>query len=493
MESLDSRRTSYADLHPVIRESVREILEALKQEGHPFELFEAFRSPARQRHLFAQGRTRPGDKVTWVGPWGSFHQYGLAVDLVLKIKGQWSWDDGGKWAKSWTRMHEIGRSHGLRPISKEKPHLQWADGSIEDLLAGRYPPGGDEGWADNFEAAIAGWSSQGGAPPPPKGIVQRPPLAPGDIEADLGGSQSTSPIGGFVMAGSADFERSHAFIKEFEGGFVNDPRDPGGATNFGITIGTLSAVRGRPVSVQEVRDLTFAEAKQIFFDLYWSRMSCDRLPGPLALAVYNIGVHCGVKTGGTYLQRALNANGAAVEVDGWIGDETAGAVGRSDLRVVLDETIGLYESRLRGHPNFAHFKSGFMRRVTTLRQETGRWLSELAVKPQPAPTGGTSMPIPSQQQPFDLIEALRKIQEILGEIQPPAPPASGSTAPAADLQRSLAILLALMRGGPVDPKLFGQIAEAGEKPLTPSTAPLARPSAACSTARNRRSASSAPC
>lgn len=471
MESPDRRRVSYEDLHPVIRDTVRKVIDQLNQENHPFELFEAYRTPARQRHLFAQGRTRKGDIVTKAKAWQSFHQYGLAVDIVLKVNGDWSWQDTGKFANSWQRLHEIGRKHGLEPLSFERPHLQWADGELRDLQAGRYPPGGDRSWAENLEAAIASWSGQGEAPPPPADITERPPLPPDALGSELGGSLSTSTGGVPFMSAPGDFERAHGLIKEFEGGFVNDPRDPGGATNFGITIDTLSAVRGRPVSVQEVRNLTFAEAKGIFFDLYWSRMNCGQLPGPLALAVYNIGVHCGVKTAGTYLQRALNTNGAAVEVDGWIGDETIGAVKRADLRPVLEETIDLYETRLRGHPNFAHFEKGFMRRVNLLRQETGRWLAEIIAtptQPAPSPSRGAPMPFPHQQQPLDLFEALKKIQEVISGLQKPAAPAPGPAVPTEDLQRSIAILLALLRGGgTLDPRLFDQVVPAEKKPLTP--------------------------
>ena len=62
---------------------------------------------------------------------------------------------------------------------------------------------------------------------------------------------------------SAAFEIAYPFIAKWEGGFVNDPRDPGGATNMGITIATLSSWRGTPVTVQDVRNLTKQEARQI--------------------------------------------------------------------------------------------------------------------------------------------------------------------------------------------------------------------------------------
>jgi lysozyme family protein len=53
-----------------------------------------------------------------------------------------------------------------------------------------------------------------------------------------------------------------------EGGFVNHPSDKGGPTNMGITQVTLAAARGRPVSVQEVQQLTEAEATRVYVDRY---------------------------------------------------------------------------------------------------------------------------------------------------------------------------------------------------------------------------------
>ena len=61
-------------------------------EGHQVYVFEAFRPAKRQEHLYAQGRTAEGRLVTRAKPWLSWHQYGLAADIVFKVKNEWSWD-----------------------------------------------------------------------------------------------------------------------------------------------------------------------------------------------------------------------------------------------------------------------------------------------------------------------------------------------------------------------------------------------------------------
>ena len=65
------------------------------------------------------------------------------------------------------------------------------------------------------------------------------------------------------------FPRVMAFIQQWEGGYVNHPSDPGGATNMGITIGTLSRWLGRKASIEEVKNLTREVANQIYREYYW--------------------------------------------------------------------------------------------------------------------------------------------------------------------------------------------------------------------------------
>jgi peptidoglycan L-alanyl-D-glutamate endopeptidase CwlK len=163
-------------LHPIFREKVNELSQKLSLEGIPFWLFEGFRSPQRQQYLYAQGRTRPGNIVTYAKPWTSYHQYGLATDFVLYENGSWSWDTSGEKARWWERLHELGREQGMEPLSWEKPHLQLPGLDIATLRAGHYPPDGDEAWAENLEASIYSWSDLPPSPPVPDLLPERPAL-----------------------------------------------------------------------------------------------------------------------------------------------------------------------------------------------------------------------------------------------------------------------------------------------------------------------------
>lgn len=115
-----------------------------------------------------------------------------------------------------------------------------------------------------------------------------------------------------------------------EGGFVNDPDDPGGATKYGVTVHTMRRLGldldgdGR-IDAADVRRLTRADAERIFIEHYYKRPGIDRLPQVLRTSVFDMYVNAGgnaVKI----LQRLLNQMGQEVAVDGVIGPQTeAGA------------------------------------------------------------------------------------------------------------------------------------------------------------------------
>lgn len=117
-----------------------------------------------------------------------------------------------------------------------------------------------------------------------------------------------------------------------EGGFVNDPDDPGGATKYGVTIHTMRRLRidldrDGDVDVRDVRLLTRAKATDIFIRHYYERPRINLLPEPLQASVFDMYVNAGgnaVKI----LQRLLAEFQEPVTVDGALGPKTAAAVTR---------------------------------------------------------------------------------------------------------------------------------------------------------------------
>ena len=111
-----------------------------------------------------------------------------------------------------------------------------------------------------------------------------------------------------------------------EGGFVNDPDDPGGATNHGVTIGTLRRLgldvnRDGRISVADVKSLTRAQAVDIYLDHYFTRPGIAALPEVVQASVFDMYVNAG-SNAVKILQRLVTDMGFPCVADGAIGPQT---------------------------------------------------------------------------------------------------------------------------------------------------------------------------
>lgn len=117
-----------------------------------------------------------------------------------------------------------------------------------------------------------------------------------------------------------------------EGGYVNDPDDPGGATKYGVTIGTMRRLNidkngdGR-VSVADVKALTPGDAAEIYERFYFERPRIDELPVPLQASVYDMQVNAGANAV-KILQRLMREFQEPVAVDGALGPQSIQAAQR---------------------------------------------------------------------------------------------------------------------------------------------------------------------
>ena len=114
-----------------------------------------------------------------------------------------------------------------------------------------------------------------------------------------------------------------------EGGFVNDPDDPGGPTNLGVTLATLRRLgidvdRDGDVDLNDLKRLTEAQAVMIFKDHYYTEPGIAWLPEPVQASVFDMYVNAGANAV-KILQRLLDLFGRPVDVDGKIGNRTARA------------------------------------------------------------------------------------------------------------------------------------------------------------------------
>jgi lysozyme family protein len=121
-----------------------------------------------------------------------------------------------------------------------------------------------------------------------------------------------------------------------EGGYVNDPDDPGGATKYGVTLATLQRLgrdldRDGKVTARDVQRLTEAEAAEIFLEHYYRRPRIALLPASVQASVFDMYVNAG-SNAVRILQQLLCDMGQPVTVDGVIGPQTVGAARAAEAK-----------------------------------------------------------------------------------------------------------------------------------------------------------------
>lgn len=130
-----------------------------------------------------------------------------------------------------------------------------------------------------------------------------------------------------------------------EGGFVNDPDDPGGATNYGVTIHTMRRLgldlnSDGAVDIRDVRLLTLAQATDIFVRHYFEAPGLGTLPGSLQATVFDMQVNAG-SNAVKILQRCLSRMVWDVRDDGVLGPKTAKAAAEA-ARIAPDHITDIY-------------------------------------------------------------------------------------------------------------------------------------------------------
>lgn len=172
---------------------------------------------------------------------------------------------------------------------------------------------------------------------------------------------------------SADIQK---FVLAHEGGYVDHPKDPGGATNLGITFKTLQAWRGKKITKQDVKNLSRQEALAIYKAQYWDTMKCSLLPLGLDYMVMDYGVNSGPARSVKDIQRVVGA-----EPDGVMGVKT---VAKIEAFVKVHGILALlerYASRrwafMQGLSNYPTFGDGWKKRVWG--KSTGVQTSDIGV------------------------------------------------------------------------------------------------------------------
>lgn len=165
------------------------------------------------------------------------------------------------------------------------------------------------------------------------------------------------------------FERAFALLSAHEGGYVNHPKDPGGATNRGVTQRVYDAYRRRAGrAAQSVRHISDAEVVEIYRAQYWDAIRAEDLPRGVAYCVFDAAVNSGAGRAAKWLQAEIGAGR-----DGVVGNETIGLAGQVDPAALIDRYCDRRLAFMRRLKHWPTFAGGWTRRVAEVRAQSKVW------------------------------------------------------------------------------------------------------------------------
>lgn len=191
------------------------------------------------------------------------------------------------------------------------------------------------------------------------------------------------------------FGRALAHVLAMEGGYTDDPADPGGPTNFGITLAVYARSRSvaitaanRAALIHGLQHIEPEQVRAIYLNGYWLPAGCPDLPPPVALFHFDTAVNMGTGTAVRMLQTALGCS-----IDGEPGPRTQAAAAAADPGAILNAYAELRRRRYRSLTGFPRFGRGWLARV-------GKTLAlALSLSPTTGQTPMTDASNPAEIQP----------------------------------------------------------------------------------------------
>jgi lysozyme family protein len=175
-----------------------------------------------------------------------------------------------------------------------------------------------------------------------------------------------------------------------EGGYTNHPSDPGGPTNFGITIYDYRKYVKPNATAADIRAMKLDEAKSIYRTKYWMTQRCDELPPGVDDSVFDYGVNSGIGRSGKVLRRVVGLPDNTSVVT----DDVLKAVAKRDAKAIV---VAINDERLRflkGLKTWPAFGTGWSRRVAEVQAFSLHLAETTATQQAPA-----SHPVPTQPAP----------------------------------------------------------------------------------------------
>ena len=158
-------------------------------------------------------------------------------------------------------------------------------------------------------------------------------------------------------------------ILKHEGGFVNDPDDAGGATNYGVTIGTYRRYVNRRATIDDIKNMSKNIAREIYRQQYYYSPKIDKLPEVVQPQVFDMGVNAGPNRAIKIYQQCIGA-----KADGVIGPKTA-KLGEMAIKngwhpnEYVKERVEFYIKLVKRNRTQEKFLMGWTKRALSFWQE----------------------------------------------------------------------------------------------------------------------------
>jgi lysozyme family protein len=177
------------------------------------------------------------------------------------------------------------------------------------------------------------------------------------------------------------YDAALARLLVHEGGYSNHPADPGGPTNFGITIYDYRKYVKPDATAADVRAMKVDEAKAIYRGKYWNAQRCDELPAGVDYAVFDYGVNSGIGRSGKVLRRCLKL----ADDTSAVSDAVIAAARAADAKALIEAICAERLRFLQSLRTWSVFGRGWGARVAELKASALQ-LAAGAAQPMPAPS-----------------------------------------------------------------------------------------------------------
>lgn len=185
----------------------------------------------------------------------------------------------------------------------------------------------------------------------------------------------------------ANFDKAHQFTAQWEGGLTDHPSDPGGITNFGVSLRWLRSLghdlgdinEDGDINSADIIELTMADAARLFRLKFWEPYGLEALPQLTATVHYDCMVNTGPRQATLLTQRACNSlvgpYGVKLAVDGIFGPQTREFLTKYATpklaTAMIEQRKGFYLALVRNKPDFAPFERGWINRANALQSFVG--------------------------------------------------------------------------------------------------------------------------